>query len=86
MAATMIPDDVLIAEADIVTVWVASPDAPSDMWSMSEAIAWVMRQPNRARLSLFRPPGDGLRAAWVEFEQIERLAFSLCCEPASDAA
>lgn len=86
MAATMIPDDDLLAAADVVTVWVASPDAPTDMWSMSEAIAWVMDQPNRARLSLFRPPGDGLRAAWVEFEQIERLAFSLVREPTSDAA
>nr|WP_281719642.1 hypothetical protein [Nitrosomonas nitrosa] len=86
MAATMIPDAELIAKADVVTVWVASPDAPTDMWSLSEAMAWVMRQPNRARISLFRPPGEGLRAAWVEFAQIERLAFSLAAEPSSDAA
>lgn len=86
MAATMIPDDELLASADIVTVWVVSPDAPSDMWSMFEAITWVMRQPKRSRLSLFRPPGDGIGAAWVEFAQIERLAFALGVEPAADAA
>lgn len=82
----MIPDDVLLATADLVTVWVASPDAPTDMWSMSKAIAWVMQQPNRARMSLFRPPGDGLSAAWVELAQIERLAFALGIEAVSDAA
>lgn len=86
MAATMIPDDELIATADVVTVWVASPDAPTDMWSISEAIAWVMQQPTRARISLFRPPGEGVRAAWVDFAQIERLAFALGIEPAADAA
>lgn len=86
MAATTIPDADLLASADVVTVWVASPDAPTDMWSMSEAIAWLMQQPTRARISLFRPPGDGLCAAWVDFAQIERLAFALGIEPAADAA
>ena len=86
MAATMIPDDELLAVADFVAVWVASPEAPTDMWSLTEAIGWVMREPNRSRVTLFRPPGDGLRAAWVEFAQIERLAFTLGVEPVSDAA
>jgi hypothetical protein len=86
MAATMIPDHDLLASADIVTVWVASSDAPTDMWSMAEAIAWVMRQPDRSRLSLFRPPGAGVRAAWVKHDQLQRLASALHIEPASNAA
>jgi hypothetical protein len=86
MAATMIPDDDLISAADVVTVWVASPEAPTDMWSLTEAVTWVMRQPDRTKLSLFRAPGAGLRAAWVEFEQIERLAFALVADPAASAA
>jgi hypothetical protein len=86
MRATMIPDEELLADADVVTIWVASPDAPTDIWTLSEAIAWVMGRPDRARLSLFRPPGDGARAAWVRAEQIERLALALDAGGVSDAA
>jgi hypothetical protein len=86
MAATMIPDDDLLASADVVTVWVASPDAPTDMWSLAEALTWVMHQQGRARMTLFRPPGDGLSAAWVDFAQIARLASALGIAPLSDAA
>lgn len=80
MATTMIPDDDLLAVSDVVTIWVASLQAPTDMWSLAEAISWVVRQPNPKQLTLFRPPGAGVRAAWVEFEQIERLAFALGCD------
>lgn len=86
MAATVIPDGDLLAQADFVTVWVASPDAPTDVWSLSEAISWAMSQPSPTRLTLFRPPGNGVRAAWVDAEQIERLAFALGVEPVSSAA
>lgn len=82
----MIPDADLIAAADVVTVWVASPEAPTDMWSLTEAIGWVMQQPHPQRLSLFRAPGEGVRAAWVSFDQIERLAFALGIDPISSAA
>lgn len=85
MATTMSPDDDLIASAELVTVWVATPDAPTDVWSLADAIAWDMRQLNRARITLFRPPEKGLRAAWVKSEQIERLAFSLRAASASPA-
>lgn len=77
MAATMIPDAELLACAEHVTVWIASPEAPTDMWSLKEALCWVMRQPQRARLKLFRPPGDGLAPVWIEAEQMARLATSL---------
>lgn len=83
---TMISDHDLLASADVVTVWVASADAPTDMWSMSEAIAWVMSQPRPGGMTLFRPPGNGTRAAWVEFDQIERLAFALDVMPVAPAA
>jgi len=56
MTATMIPDDELLATADIVTVWVATQDAPTDFWSLAEAIARVMRQAEREKITLFRPP------------------------------
>lgn len=82
----MIPDHELIDEAADVTVWVAKHDAPTDMWSLQEAITWVMRQEDRERITLFRPPGGGVRAAWVEFAQIERLAFALGIENVASAA
>jgi len=86
MTATIIPDSELLDAADQVTVWVAKHDAPTDMWSLGEAIAWVMTQPGRESITLFRPPGGGVRAAWIEFAQIERLAFALGIEPISSAA
>lgn len=82
----MIPDEELLAVADVVTVWVATPDAPTDFWSLADAIAWVTRQPNRAKITLFRPPDKSLRAAWVKFDQIERLAFALMPDVTSSAA
>ncbi len=82
----MIPDHELLDAADDVTVWVAKHEAPTDMWSLQEAITWLMRQPNRETITLFRPPGGGVRAAWVEFPQIERLAFALGIDPVASAA
>jgi hypothetical protein len=83
MAATTIPDRELLEAADVVTVWVAAPPAPRDIWSLADAVAWVMRQPNCAKISLFRPPGGGVRAAWIEFAQIERLASALAATAAA---
>ncbi|MBX3429977.1 MAG: hypothetical protein KF779_10375 [Hyphomonadaceae bacterium] len=82
----MIPDLELLDGAEDVTVWVAKHEAPTDMWSLQEAVAWVMRQPDRERITLFRPPGGGVKAAWVDFAQIERLAFAFGIEPVSSAA
>lgn len=82
----MIPDEELLAVADVVTVWVATPDAPTDFWSLAEAIAWVTRQPNRAKITLFRPPDADFRAAWLKADQIERLVLALTSDFApSDA-
>lgn len=86
MTTTMIPDDELLAVADVVTVWVATPEAPTDFWSLTEAIAWVMRQPERAKITLFRPPDREARAAWLKPDQIERLAFALTPDLAPTAA
>lgn len=77
MAVTVIPDEELLAAADVVTIWIAAPDAPTDVWSLTDAIAWVMRQRERERISLFRPPDRHVRATWVTPEQIKRLAASL---------
>lgn len=86
MTRTMIPDDELIEVADVVTIWVAKGDAPTDVWSLAEAVAWTMAQPDRHNLSLFRPPDRQVRAAWVDFDQIERLAFALLPERTSMSA
>jgi hypothetical protein len=86
VTATTIPDDDLLAAADTVTIWVANLEAPTDMWSLAEAIRWVMARPDRLRITLFRPPGGGVRAAWLEFAQIERLAFALGVNAVFDAA
>jgi hypothetical protein len=80
MTTTTIPDDELLASADMATVWVATPDAPADVWSLSEAIAWTMQQPNRDRITLFRAPAKDLRAVWLKPDQIERLAHALLPE------
>jgi hypothetical protein len=85
MSTTMIRDEDLLAVADDVTVWVATPDAPTDCWSLREAVAWVMSRDERASVTLFRPPGEDMRAAWVKAEQIQRLAELLRAAD-SDAA
>jgi len=77
MSTTMIRDEDLLAVADDVTVWVATPDAPTDCWSLREAVSWVMAREERANVTLFRPPGSHMRAAWVRPEQIQRLAECL---------
>lgn len=77
MCGSMIRDEDLLAAADKVTVWVARPAAPKDVWSLAEAVAWAMRHPLRDKITLFRPPASDLRAAWVNPDQIERLAAAL---------
>lgn len=77
MPGCMIPDDELAAVVDKVTVWVASPPGPRDVWSLADAVAWAMSSPDRKRITLFRPPSPDLRAAWVEADQIERIAIML---------
>ena len=83
MTRTMIPDAELIEVADVVTIWVANGEAPTDVWSLADAVAWIMAQPVRQNLSLFRPPDHQVRAAWVDFDQMERLAYVLLPERAS---
>lgn len=77
MRGSMIPDDELAVAADKVTVWVASPPAPRDVWSLADAVAWAMESPDRNRITLFRPPSADLCAAWVKADQIERIAILL---------
>lgn len=79
----MIPVADLLAAVNRVTVWVARPPAPKDVWSLAEAIAWAMRQPLRGKITLFRPPASDLRAAWVNPDQIERLAAALASRQAA---
>jgi hypothetical protein len=77
MADSMIPDDDLLLAADKVTIWVACPAAPRDVWSLAEAVAWAASQPLSAKITLFRPPDPDHRAAWIKPEQIARLAIAL---------
>lgn len=77
MAGSMIPDAHLISKADAVTVWVAAPAGPKDVWSLREAIAWAMGRPELDRIVLFRPPSPGVPAAWVQADQIKRIAAAL---------
>ncbi len=86
MAPAMIPDIDLLAEADVVTIWVAGAGAPTDVWSLADAIAWVKGRDEGARIRLFRPPGQGIRAVWIESEQIQRLAAALGLDATSGAA
>lgn len=78
MAGLMIPDDDdLLAVADTVTIWVACPAAPRDIWSLAEALAWAVAHPRSAKITLFRPPAMDHRAAWLKPDQIARLAAAL---------
>lgn len=77
MRGSMIPDHELAAAADKVTVWVASPPGPRDVWALADAVAWAMESPDRNRITLFRPPSIDMRAAWVKADQIERIAILL---------
>ena len=79
----LIPDEDLLAIADKVTVWVASPPAPKDVWSLADAVGWAMSHPRRATITLFRPPAADARAAWVKPDQIERLAVALASRRAA---
>lgn len=82
MAATTLPDHDLIACAHVVTLWMANRGAPADFWSLADAVAWVMRQPDRSTITLFRPPAKAVRAAWLKPEQIARLAVAFVPQPA----
>ena len=73
-----IPDDELLQHADQVTIWVASVKAPRDIWSLREAIAWVNASPEAGKIGLHRPAREGVRAAWLKPDQIERLSAALC--------
>lgn len=86
MAAMMIPDELLAADAERVTIWIASRPGPCDVWTFKQAIEWAMAQPDRETLSLFRPPGQGESAAWVMPDQIARLAARLMPQRTPEAA
>lgn len=64
----------LYEEFDRVTLWVANLAAPKDIWSLREAVMWADTHPDRARIVLFRPPGAGERAIWLDTVQINALA------------
>lgn len=67
----------LLTATEKVTVWVASPPAPKDVWSLADAVSWAMSHPQRDTITLFRPPAADVRAAWVKPDQIARLAAAL---------
>ena len=58
MATTMILDEDLPAVVDVVTVRVSTPDAPTDIWSLTDAVNWMMRQLDRSK-SFFPPACPG---------------------------
>lgn len=79
----LIPDEDLLAAAEKVTVWVASPPAHKDVWSLADAVAWAMSHPRRDTITLFRPPAADVRAAWVKPDQIARLGSALASRQAA---
>jgi hypothetical protein len=82
MSRAPISDEDLIAQSDVVTIWVACPPAPKDTWSLVEALAWATAHHESDRITLFRPPGTDGGAAWIAPEQIRRLALLLHPEAA----
>jgi hypothetical protein len=74
MGLKTIPDDELVADADRVTIWIASPPGPKDMWSLREAVRWAAKA---GPATLHRPLRDGVPSAWVKGEQVARLARTL---------
>ena len=74
MSRTPIPEQELLDVFDVTTIWVASPKAPKDCWTLREAVVWAMAHPARDRITLFRPPSAERGAAWIKPEQLQRLA------------
>lgn len=83
MGPNTIPDADLRKLADKVTIWVAAPMAPKDVWSLREAIAWAMAAPNADTITLHRPSRDDEPAAWLKPDQIARLWHSLSASRAA---
>jgi len=74
MGQKTIPDDELTRDADRVTIWIASPPAPRDVWSLRDALCWAA---GRGPVTLHRPSREDRPAAWVDPEQVARLAEAL---------
>lgn len=74
MGLKTIPDDDLVRDADRVTIWIASPPGPKDMWSLREAVRWAAEA---GPVTLHRPSRDDAPSAWVTPEQVARLARTL---------
>jgi hypothetical protein len=70
MALKTIPDSELVKDADRVTIWIASPPSPKDVWSLREAVCWASE---RGPVTLHRPSRDDVPSAWVKPEQVARL-------------
>jgi hypothetical protein len=71
MALKTIPDEDLVKDADRVTIWIASPPAPKDVWSLREAVRWASE---RGAVTLHRPSRDDAPSAWVGPDQVTRLS------------
>lgn len=74
MGLKTIPDDDLVRDADRVTIWIASPPGPKDMWSLREAVRWAAKA---GLVTLHRPSRDDAPSAWVRPEQVARLTCML---------
>ena len=82
MGLKTIPDDELIGDADRVTIWIASPPGPKDIWSLREAVRWAAKT---GPVTLHRPSRDDAPSAWVKSEQVARLVHTLAQDELASA-
>ena len=76
------PDDELVGDADRVTIWIASPPGPKDMWSLREAVRWAAKA---GPVTLHRPSRGDVPSAWVKPEQVARLVRTLAHDELASA-
>jgi nitrate reductase beta subunit len=82
MGPKTIPDSELVDDADRVTIWIASPPGPKDIWSLREAVRWAAKM---GPATLHRPTRDGVPSAWVKAAQVARLVRMLADHAVADA-
>ncbi len=71
-----------LAIADVIDWWVPCVPGPILMRSLREAVRWALAQPERGRITLFRPPGGAGQSVWVSAAQVKRLAVLFDSEEA----
>jgi hypothetical protein len=74
MSRVSLTDAEVLAPSDVLDWWIPSRAHPERMRTLLETGGLGGAQPNADRISLFRPPGDGVACAWIWPDQVHRLA------------